>query len=47
MSDIPTREQETEEIAHDARSEKKLVWQALAAFAVVAVIVVVRELLLR
>lgn len=47
MSDIPTRAQETEEVARDARSEKKLVWQALAAAAVVVVIVVVRELLLR
>ncbi|WP_435743155.1 hypothetical protein [Microbacterium sp. PMB16] len=47
MTENPLQEPEVEEIAADARRERRLVPQALLALAVVVVIVVVRELLLR
>ena len=47
MIDAPSQGAEVEEIAADARRERRLVPQALLSLAVVAVIVIVRELLLR
>lgn len=47
MNDMPSLEAEVEELAQDARAERRLVWQAVAAGIVVVVIVIVRELLLR
>lgn len=47
MTESPSRSTEEEEIATDARREKRLIPQALLAFGVVVVIVIVRELLLR
>lgn len=42
-----THSQDSEEIQRDARWEKRLIYKALISFAVVATIVVIRELLLR
>ncbi|MDQ0726263.1 hypothetical protein [Microbacterium sp. W4I20] len=47
MTEAPSQEAEVEEVAADARRERRLVPQALLALGVVIVIVVVRELLLR
>lgn len=47
MNEMPTPEAEAEEIARDGRSERRLVWQALISAAIVAAIVIVREMLLR
>ncbi|WP_165807993.1 MULTISPECIES: hypothetical protein [unclassified Microbacterium] len=47
MTDAPPQGSEVEEIAADERRERRLVPQALLSLAVVAVIVIVRELLLR
>lgn len=47
MTEMPTPQAEAEEIEQDARSEKRLGWQALAAIAVVVMVVVVREMFLR
>lgn len=47
MTEAPSQDAEVQEIEADARREKLLIPQALLALAVVAVIVVVRELLLR
>ncbi len=47
MTDAPSHDAEVEEIEADARKERRLVPQALISLAVVVVIVVVRELLLR
>ncbi|MFJ4173527.1 hypothetical protein [Microbacterium sp. NPDC089696] len=47
MTEAPSRSEEEAEIAADARREKRLIPQALLSLAVVVVIVVVRELLLR
>ena len=47
MTEAPSQDVEAEEIAADARRERRLIPQALLAIAVVVVIVVVRELLLR
>lgn len=47
MTDTPSYQSEQEEIAADARRERRLVPQALLSLAVVVGIVVVRELLLR
>lgn len=47
MTDAPSYDAEVEEIAADARKERRLIPQALISLAVVVVIVVVRELLLR
>jgi hypothetical protein len=47
MTEAPSQSAEVEEIAADARRELRLIPQALLALAVVVVIVVVRELLLR
>lgn len=47
MTEMPTIEAEAAEIEQDARSERGLVWQALAAIVVVVVVVVVREMFLR
>ncbi|WP_431806848.1 hypothetical protein [Microbacterium paraoxydans] len=47
MTDTPSHEAEVEEIAEDARREKRLVPQALISLGIVVVIVIVRELLLR
>lgn len=47
MTATPSPQAEQEEIATDARREKRLVPQALLALGIVVVIVVVRELLLR
>ncbi|MCM3779611.1 hypothetical protein [Microbacterium hydrocarbonoxydans] len=46
MSEALPRTEEEQEIATDARSERRLVWQALLSLAVVVVVVIVRELLL-
>jgi len=46
MSDAVTRANEEQEIATDARRERRLVWQALLSLVVVVVVVIVRELLL-
>ena len=47
MTDIPSYEAEVDEIARDARRERRLVWQGLLAAAVVAIVVVARELFLQ
>ncbi|WP_177173775.1 hypothetical protein [Microbacterium sp. LCT-H2] len=47
MTDAPSHDAKVEEIAADARKERRLIPQALLSLAVVVVIVVVRELLLR
>lgn len=47
MTDAPSHDAEAEEITADARKERRLIPQALISLAVVVVIVVVRELLLR
>ncbi|WP_168441079.1 MULTISPECIES: hypothetical protein [unclassified Microbacterium] len=47
MTATPSHDAEVEEIAADARRERRLVPQALLALAVVVIIVVVRELFLR
>ena len=47
MTESPAPHVEQDEIAEDARREKRLIPQALLALGVVIVIVVVRELLLR
>ena len=47
MTEAPSQYVEVQEIAADARRERRLIPQALLALAVVVVIVVVRELLLR
>ncbi|MFJ4224319.1 hypothetical protein [Microbacterium sp. NPDC089695] len=47
MTDAPRQSAEEQEIAQDARREKRLIPQALLSIAVVVVVVVVRELLLR
>lgn len=47
MTDAPQHDPEQEEIAADARREKRLIPQALLALGVVVVVVIVRELLLR
>lgn len=47
MTQVPSDRAEVDEIASDARRERRLVPQALLALAVVVVVVVVRELLLR
>jgi hypothetical protein len=47
MNEMPTPEAEAEEITQDARAERRLVWQAVLAAAIVVAIVVVREVLLR
>ncbi|MEN0022852.1 hypothetical protein MRBLWO14_000863 [Microbacterium sp. LWO14-1.2] len=46
MSEALPRADEEQEIATDARRERRLVWQALLSLAVVVVVVIVRELLL-
>ncbi len=47
MTDAPPPLDEEQEIAADARREKRLIPQALISIGIVVVIVVVRELLLR
>lgn len=47
MTEAPSRSAEEEEIATDARREKRLIPQALLALGIVIVIVIVRELFLR
>lgn len=47
MTDAPPQNAEVEEIAADARRERRLIPQALLSIGVVVVIVVVREILLR
>jgi hypothetical protein len=47
MTAAPSHESEVEEIAADARRERRLIPQALLSLAVVVAIVIVRELLLR
>ncbi|MFJ6430031.1 hypothetical protein [Microbacterium maritypicum] len=47
MTATPSHDAEVEEIAADARRERRLIPQALLALAVVVIIVVVRELFLR
>ncbi len=47
MSAAPSHDAEVEEIAADARREKRLVPQALISLAIVVVVVIVRELFLR
>ncbi|WP_197491765.1 hypothetical protein [Microbacterium sp. H83] len=47
MTEPLSRSAEEQEIAADARREKRLIPQALISLGVVVVIVVVRELLLR
>ena len=47
MTATPSHDAEVEEIAADARRERRLVPQALLALAVVVIVVVVRELFLR
>ncbi|MCT1395398.1 hypothetical protein M4D51_06635 [Microbacterium sp. p3-SID338] len=47
MTDAPSHDAEVEEIAADGRKERRLIPQALISLAVVVVIVVVREMLLR
>jgi hypothetical protein len=46
MSEMPSRENEAQEIVDDARAERRLIWQALLAVVVVVAIVVVRQMLL-
>jgi len=47
MTETPSHDAEVEEIAADARRERRLIPQALLALVVVVIIVVVRELFLR
>lgn len=47
MTGAAPQDPEVQEIATDARRERRLIPQALLSIAVVVVIVVVRELLLR
>ncbi|WP_312170701.1 hypothetical protein [Microbacterium sp.] len=47
MTDAPSPQTEQDEIAADARREKRLIPQALLALGIVVVVVIVRELLLR
>lgn len=47
MTAAPSHETEVEEIAADARRERRLIPQALLALAAVVVVVVLRELFLR
>lgn len=47
MTAAPSPDTEREEIAADARRERRLIPQALLALAVVVIVVIVRELLLR
>ncbi|MBT2485080.1 MULTISPECIES: hypothetical protein [unclassified Microbacterium] len=47
MTQAPSEKAEVDEIATDARRERRLIPQALLSLAVVVVVVVVRELLLR
>ncbi|WP_292761664.1 hypothetical protein [Microbacterium sp. UBA3486] len=47
MTATTSHDAEVEEIAADARRERRLIPQALLALAVVVIIVVVRELFLR
>lgn len=47
MTAAPSYEAEVEEIAEDARKERRLIPQAVIAFVVVVLVVVVRELFLR
>ncbi|MFK3676368.1 hypothetical protein ACI2IP_01470 [Microbacterium sp. NPDC090218] len=47
MTASPSHDAEVEEIAADARHERRLIPQALLALVVVIIVVVVRELLLR
>ena len=47
MTATPSHDAEVEEIAADARRERRLVPQALLALGVVVIVVVVRELFLR
>ncbi|CAN7240989.1 hypothetical protein ACIPJ1_16970 [Microbacterium maritypicum] len=47
MTATPSHDAEVEEIAADARRERRLIPQALLALVVVVIIVVVRELFLR
>ncbi|MFS0852803.1 hypothetical protein [Microbacterium sp. 179-I 3D4 NHS] len=47
MSEMPSPETEAQEIAADARAERRLIWQAALALVVVVGVVVVRELFLR
>lgn len=47
MTATPSHDAEVEEIAVDARRERRLIPQAALALAVVVIVVIVRELLLR
>lgn len=47
MTEAASPDAEVQEIAADARRERRLIPQALLSLAVVVVIVVVRELILR
>lgn len=47
MTATPSHDAEVEEIAADARRERRLIPQALLSLAVVVIVVIVRELLLR
>ena len=47
MTAAPSHETEVEEVAADARRERRLIPQALLALAVVVIVVVLRELFLR
>lgn len=47
MTAAPSHDTEVEEIAADARRERRLIPQALLALAVVVIVVIVRELFLR
>lgn len=47
MTATPSHDAEVEEIAADARRERRLIPQAALALVVVVLVVIVRELLLR
>ncbi|WP_226532155.1 hypothetical protein [Microbacterium paraoxydans] len=47
MTAAPSRDTEAEEIAADARRERRLVPQAILSLLVVVAVVIVRELFLR
>lgn len=47
MTEAPSPDAEAEEIAGDARRERRLIPQALLALVVVVAVVIVRELFLR
>lgn len=47
MTEATSQDAEVQEITEDARRERRLIPQALLSLAVVVVIVIVRELLLR